>query len=384
MQSLLLNWVFYEPVGHLVEALQHAHGYHCANADRFELHLMLNAATPVELAEALPWVKRVHAVAPAELATLGAAAPCLAGVPRRFDRVIADPRTRPGAFVENWDEEELVHAQALLHELYPADEYSKGWGDFYGLPEPPSSGLPYRRDARLTLPLPEEALHFAARYAVDGPKICVLLAGGGGRLRSPTRDAWIAIGRALEDALPGVRFYFTGVSERVAGRSFTRDWPPHEVEPLCRALRRAEVAYDIGLWNQLALISHCDLFLSPHTGFGFLPQLVGTPWLAVSSCPWPEYVLNGVPFYSALPDCDSYPSETRTERGCGERLRAGMRPACMEDRSIDARLDDIRRGAALLLDPGFDFAAARRLHGRKLRALEQRTGVHVPLSRAPD
>jgi hypothetical protein len=153
---------------------------------------------------------------------------------------------------------------------------------------------------------------------------------------------------------------------------------------VCRALQRAELAYDIGLWNQLALIARCDLFLSPHTGFGFLPQLVGTPWLALSSCPWPEYVLNGVPFYSALPDCDSYPSETRVNGGCGERLRAGERPACVEDRSIEERLDDIRRGAALLADPSFDFPAARRLHARKLRALERRTGIPVPLSRAPD
>jgi hypothetical protein len=40
----------------------------------------------------------------------------------------------------------------------------------------------------------------------------------------------------------------------------------------------------------------------------------------------------------------------------------------MEDRSITARLDDIRKGAALLCDPRFDFATARALHARKLGA----------------
>jgi hypothetical protein len=54
----------------------------------------------------------------------------------------------------------------------------------------------------------------------------------------------------------------------------------------------------------------------------------------------------------------------------------------MEDASIAARLDDVRRGATLLVDPSFDFAAARRLHAGKLRALERRTGVAVPLARA--
>jgi hypothetical protein len=208
-----------------------------------------------------------------------------------------------------------------------------------------------------------------------------MLAGGAGALRSPSAESWLALCRGLRDAIPGARLFFTGVSRRSGGRSFTRDWPPAAAEPLCRALGSAELVYDVGLWNQLALIARCELFVSPHTGFGFLPQLVGTPWLALSSCPWPEYLLNGVPFYSALPDCDSYPSETRTATGCGRRLRDGLRPVCMEDRSIAARLDDVRRGATLLADPGFDFAAARSLHARKLRALERRTGIPVLLSR---
>jgi len=160
MQSLLLNWLFYEPVGHLVEALQHAHGYWRANADHYELHLLLNAATPVELARALAWVKAVYPVRPAELVELGAAAPCLADVPTHFDYVIADPRTRPGAWIESWDEPELIRAQAVLHALYPPDEYSKGWGDFAGLPAPTDSGLPYQRDARLELILCQAEIVF--------------------------------------------------------------------------------------------------------------------------------------------------------------------------------------------------------------------------------
>jgi hypothetical protein len=56
----------------------------------------------------------------------------------------------------------------------------------------------------------------------------------------------------------------------------------------------------------------------------------------------------------------------------------------MEDRSIAARLDDVRRGARLLVDPRFDFATARSLHARKLRKVEERTGIPVLLSRAAD
>jgi len=368
MPTLLVNWLFYEPVGHLAEALQHAHGYHRANPD-LELHLFLNAATPIELAEALPWVARVHALDVAELAAHGAAAPCLHGVPARFDHVVADPRTAPGAFIEGWDEAPLVRAQALLHALWPAHELSKGGGDFHGLPPLAPGGLAYERDARLSLPLPDGARRFAAARVRDEERVvCVMLAGGGGALRSPSARAWLEILRAVETALPGVRFVFTGVRARVNGRSFTRDWPPEAAAELCRALPRAELAYDVGLWNQLALIARSALFLSPHTGFGFLPQLVGTPWLALSSCPWPEYLWNGVPFFSALPDCDSYPSETRSARGCGRRLREGLRPACTEDRSFLARRGDVHRGVKYLTDPAFDFAAARARHVAELRA----------------
>ena len=30
-KRLLINWVYYLPAGHVVEAIQHAHGYHAAN-----------------------------------------------------------------------------------------------------------------------------------------------------------------------------------------------------------------------------------------------------------------------------------------------------------------------------------------------------------------
>ena len=287
--------------------------------------------------------------------------------------MVADHRTRPGGLDPEWDEEELIRAQAVLHALYAPDEYSKGWGDFWGRHDPPPTvGLPYEREAQLCLPIPIEARKFAARYSYEGPRVCVLPAGGAGAHRSPTPAAWQLVCRALEAQLPGACFYFTGTTRSTGGRSYTRGWSSAMIEEICSGLGSAETALDIGIWNQLALIAQCDLFCSPHSGFGFLSQFVGTPWLALSCCPWREYVLNGVPFYSALPDCDSYPSQTRTESGCGARIARGERPACLEDRSLAARLGDIRRGAALLMDPSFEFTEACCVHARNLRALERR------------
>ncbi len=55
----------------------------------------------------------------------------------------------------------------------------------------------------------------------------------------------------------------------------------------------------------------CDLFLSPHTGFGMAALAVGTPWLALSGGRWSEYFFNRVPFRSIIPDCERYPSFTQ-------------------------------------------------------------------------
>jgi hypothetical protein len=47
------------------------------------------------------------------------------------------------------------------------------------------------------------------------------------------------------------------------------------------------------MWNQLALIEQCDVFCSPHTGFAFLAQFVGTPWLTIAGCPGRSICLTG-------------------------------------------------------------------------------------------
>jgi RsiW-degrading membrane proteinase PrsW (M82 family) len=51
--QLLLNWAYYEPAGHVLEALQHAYGYHVANPD-VEISLLLNAASVVQLTRGCP------------------------------------------------------------------------------------------------------------------------------------------------------------------------------------------------------------------------------------------------------------------------------------------------------------------------------------------
>lgn len=114
-------------------------------------------------------------------------------------------------------------------------------------------------------------------------------------------------------------------------------------------------AYDVGLLNQLALAERCDLHISPHTGFSFAAQCVGTPWLALSGGEMFEYWLNGVPFASLFPRCDHYPCATWTTfrhpmlPECIERALAGGLTRCATAEDLEARLPEILAHARALI-----------------------------------
>jgi hypothetical protein len=81
-----------------------------------------------------------------------------------------------------------------------------------------------------------------------------------------------------------------------------------EVEQLAAAVPPPVACFDRPLLEQLAFVEACDLFLSPHTGFGTAALAVGTPWLALAGGPWHESFFNGVAFHSVIPDTRRYPA----------------------------------------------------------------------------
>src|SRR5262249_15911154 len=122
---LLINWVYYDPAGHVVEAIQHAHGYHVANPD-LAISLLLNAraGNVLELARGCPWLGDVDAVSLGELVAQGQEAPSLRAVPQTWDFVIHDPRVLPGKMVPGWDEEALMAAQPVIQAYLRATDWS--------------------------------------------------------------------------------------------------------------------------------------------------------------------------------------------------------------------------------------------------------------------
>ncbi|MBI2054862.1 MAG: hypothetical protein HYT39_02055 [Candidatus Sungbacteria bacterium] len=353
-KKLLLNWLYYRPVGHVVEALKASKGYADANRN-IEVHLVLNADSPIELVDACYWIKKTYHISLQDVWKNGAKSKSLKKVPKNWDYIIHDERIKH--FRRGWDENNLIKAKKILPKLLHA-RIAEGYTDKHI--------LPYKKNPKITLSIPRGAKEFAKRYRHAGPAICIMLGGSAGDTQSPTAEMWLKICKALFQSIPHLKIYFTGVTKSINGRTHTIDFSLHDIGFLVSHLPNAEAAYNIGLWNQLALIQKCDVFLSPHSGFGFLPPLVGTPWLTLSNCRWPEYMFNDVKFYSVLPECGSYPALEDTKHGCGKLLAKNGKARCMTDALLNKKIPEIVRSAKLLMNPRFTYKKAVQLHLRKI------------------
>src|SRR5712692_7215565 len=217
-KRLLINWVYYLPAGHVVEAIQHAHGYHAANPE-VTISLLLNAdaGAALRLADGCPWLADVYAVSLAELGAQGQEAPSLRAVPQTWDYIIHDPRVLPGKMVPGWDEEELMTAQPVIQAYLqatvwsgPSAGFEVRW-DMEGLLAT-DTPLPFKANAHLRLAVPAEARLFGHRSRHDGPTIAILPVSTAGLAQSPSPRAWAEVCAAFAEAFPGVRMYITGIT----------------------------------------------------------------------------------------------------------------------------------------------------------------------------
>ncbi|PIN88584.1 hypothetical protein COU61_04300, partial [Candidatus Pacearchaeota archaeon CG10_big_fil_rev_8_21_14_0_10_35_13] len=136
----------------------------------------------------------------------------------------------------------------------------------------------------------------------------------------------------------------------------------NEVNNLIKNFDNVKDAYDIGLWNQLALIESCDVFISPHTGFAFLAPCVGTPWLEIAGSNWAAYFYNKVSFYSVMPNNKNYPYEGGADEDIVEGHVRGMNP-----KLLDKKIPEIINGLKLLLDKKFTYQKAEEKHMNNLK-----------------
>jgi hypothetical protein len=355
---LLVDFFYAQQLGHAVEALQYCVGHAAAVPGR-EVSVLLNAATPTELATWCPAVSAVFPVDGPFLDPDPAAAHRLAAVPRDWDWVVDDTRRH----------------QPFQLDLFP------GMRDHYAASDAhlrPRTGrwvvgaarvgyLPHRP---VGLDLPAAARAAAPRRVGDDarPRIAVLPAGSSEPSLYPSVASWLLVLDALTDAVPGLQLVLLGRLTR-DGRSST-SWGRDDVDALLAHRSHPVDCVDVPLAEQLAVVEACDVLLAPHSGFGMAALAVGTPWLALSGGRWFEYWANtGVPFRSVLPDPARYPAFSQFDPAAvvldGDD---GPRTPSMTRARVRADLDRLVDGARELLAGELTHEQALTRYYRDLRA----------------
>jgi hypothetical protein len=345
-ERLLVNFFYAQPVGHAIEALHYCQGHHAAAPDR-EVSIALNAATAYELAGYCPFVESVYAIEHPIIERCADSGRALAEVPRDWDWVVDDARRgqdvqlRAFPGMRDYYEASDLHLRAARGRTVAGDR-SAGY-----VPRCP-----------LRLGLPADARARARRRVPEGIHwIAVMPAGSGRRSLYPSVNSWRLILDALVERLPGVRFALIGKLRR--DERTTSTLSSSELTELLAHPTRPIDCFDLELTDQLAIVEACDVFLSPHTGFGMAALAVGTPWLTLSGGRWFEYYFNHVPFRSIIPDTGHYPAFTQFEeppeisdRGDGPRT-----PSMTQSRVRDD-LESITTAAAELIDGSLTYERA--------------------------
>jgi hypothetical protein len=361
-ESLLINYMEFQAVGHVVELLRYALGYHAADSSR-RIGVLLPDNSPRELVDLCGFVDSVYPVSPSPIEDVPAS---LAQVPREWDWIVDNPRRYDPVHAAAWDR---------LDRWFEATEQvlrARHGRTAIGI-EPPS----YRPHQQLRLQIPRHEREAAGNQLAGAEvRIAVMPAGSGPRAHYPSTASWELILRSLAERFPGVRFCLLGklrADERTRS-SFGAD----ELARLLAAVPDALDGFDRVIVEQLALVEACDLFLSPHTGFGMAALAVATPWLTISRGAGAEYFFNGVPFYSLVPDPERFgefgpynPPPLLIDDEDGE----GPRTPSMSRARISHDLDELLDAAAQLIDHRLSYEQALQQHFSRLLRIVDRSHI---------
>ena len=262
--TLLVDHWYSHAVGHVIEALRRCQGYHVQDPE-LRIALVLNRASPTELATCAPFVSEIFGVPYTSFgAPVGSPRRALRRVPRDWDHVVHHPAATDPA-------EQRFEG---LQRYYEASRrHFRGRLSVGVAGEPPPAYAPHQQ-LRLVLPERERAAarqEFAARRS-----IAVMPAGSGARYLYPSTASWLVILAELERRFPDAVFTFVGRLGAAGGRT-TSGISRGEVDLLVGSRRRSIDSFDRPILEQLALVEGSSVFVSPHTGFGFAAVAVGTP-----------------------------------------------------------------------------------------------------------
>ena len=343
--SLLVDHWYSHAVGHVIEGLRRCQGYHACDPE-LRIALVLNRASPAELATCAPFVAEVYGVPYTSFgAPVGSPRRALQRVPRDWDYVVH----HPAAF----DPEEQ-RFEGLRRYYEAAGKHFRGRLAVGVAGQAPPDYAPHQQ---LRLELPEHERE-AARTELDGRRsIAVMPAGSGARHLYPSTTSWLTVLDELGRRFPDAAFTLVGRLGDGGGRTAS-GIARGEVDHLLASRPHAVDAFDRPLLEQLALVEAASVFVSPHTGFGFAALAVGTPWLTLSGGDWHEYFFNGVPFHSVLPSNVDGPvfARGRTLPLVEDDVDGeGPRSATMSAARIAADLDELAESAVALAEGRIDY-----------------------------
>lgn len=354
---MLVNWVYYRPVGHALEGLKVARDYFEADKD-LKISVLLNSEMPYEIGALCPWIEKVYIADVKELVEFGLNAKCLEKIPADWDYVVSDDRLMHSL---NSYSEELNSANQTIIKYLQAKIW-KGNRFFPQYENMPS----LKFDTEMRFSLPENAKEFVANYNHDGLKICILPAGSNADRIYPEASWWIKMMESVAKCFPGTRYYMTGAKNKNGNRSESYTFSDDNISQILSEIDNVENCFDIGIVNQIALLEYCDLLISPHSGFAFLAGCVNTPWLSISGARWPEYFYNHIRFYSVLPSCKKYPCYTGMKEECITEMGNGNPVICMSTNELNKKIPDIIEGIKLLKNENFTYQNSIELYQKNV------------------
>jgi hypothetical protein len=351
---LLINWVTFPGIGHVVEALRWVQAFRSENPD-LEIGLLLHRRGPTVLADCLPVLDRLYAV-DVEASCSEDRLVCEPALDRRWDWIFSDPRNHSDSA-----DPSLRRVDELLGREQPDARANHGWD---------CSGLPAARHRPVRLVLPRAARDCAAARLPPGrePIVSIVPGSAAETSRTPAPEFWRRLMGALRERHPRAAFVLIGSLRARPGQA-TLGIDRDQLDALVGAFDAVVDAMDLPLLEQLALAARCHVHVSPHTGVSFAIQCVGTPWLALSGAREVEYVFNGVPWSSLYPSCDRYPcggwvgrSGPRMYPRCEDLARDGQPFECLSTAVLDSRLGEIVDRIDDLLAGRVDYHAELRRH----------------------
>lgn len=227
--------------------------------------------------------------------------------------------------------------------------------------------FPSLASSSLKFTIPEHHRNRARSFlSGSGAPRIMILPGSATPEKSPPLSFWSVFVKEMHAKYGNPAVIFVGRFGTDHGA--TTNFSPQDMKTFIARWPGVRNAFDLSLLEQLAVAEQCDVLVSPHSGMAFALQCVGLPWLALSGWRYHEYLTNGVPLISILPQCPRYPCTDRTIlRQCQNAIEQKVDPVvCLQHSALCEKMPDIVRSCQSLIAKSISYKDCIAEHRLKL------------------